>query len=73
MLASTSRTVLHQTLIAIMGQRATKCANRGGEAKDDDEVFNDVDFPINPGTGAAAYPELAAVCRVRKNALKLGS
>ena len=65
MLASTSRTVLHQTLIAIMGQRATKCANRGGEAEDD-EVFNDVDFPINPGTGAAAYPELADVCRVRK-------
>ena len=39
--------------------RAAKCVDRGGE--DNDEVFSDVDFPINTGTGAAANPELAAV------------
>ena len=36
-----------------------KGVDRGGE--DHDEVFSDVDFPINTGTGAAANPELAAV------------
>ena len=59
MLASTGRTVLCQTLIAIMRQRAAKRVDRGGE--DNDVVFSDVDFPINTGTGAAANPELAAV------------
>ena len=39
--------------------RAAKRVDHGGE--DDDEVFSDVDVPINPGTGAAASPELAAV------------
>ena len=39
--------------------RAAKHVDRGVE--ENDEVFSDVDFPINPGTGAAAHPELAAV------------
>ena len=39
--------------------RAAKRVDRGGE--DNDEVFSNVDFPINTGTGAAANPELAAV------------
>ena len=39
--------------------RAAKRVDHGGE--DNDEVFSDVDFPINTGTGAAANPELAAV------------
>ena len=62
MLASTGRTVLCQTLIlviAIMRQRAAKRVDRCVEENDD--VFSDVDFPINTGTGAAAHPELAAV------------
>ena len=57
MLASTCRTVLCQTLIAIMSQCALPNASA---SQDDDEVFSDVDFPINPGTGAEANPELAA-------------
>ena len=36
-----------------------KCVDCSGE--DNGEVFSDVDFPINTGTGAAANPELAAV------------
>ena len=39
--------------------RAAKRVDRGVE--ENDEVFSDVDFPINTGTGAAAHPELAAV------------
>ena len=39
--------------------RAAKHVDRGVE--ENDEVFSDVDFPINTGTGAAAHPELAAV------------
>ena len=39
--------------------RAAKRVDRGLE--ENDEVFSDVDFPINTGTGAAAHPELAAV------------
>ena len=30
-------------------------------AEENDEVFTDVDFPFNTGTGDAAHPELAAV------------
>ena len=37
---------------------AAKRVDRGVE--ENDEVFSDVDFPINTGTGAAAHPELAA-------------
>ena len=62
MLASTGRTVLFQTLIlviTIMRRRTAKRVDRGVE--ENDEVFSDVDFPINSGTGAAAHPELAAV------------
>ena len=60
MLASTGRTVLDQTLIGITETaRAAKRVNRGGE--DIDEVFSNVDFPINTGTGAAANPERAVV------------
>ena len=62
MLGSTGRTVLCQTLIlviAIMRKRAAKCIDRGVE--ENDEVFSDVDFPINTGTRAAAHPDLAAV------------
>ena len=39
--------------------RAAKRVDRGVEKND--EVFSDVDFPINIGIGAAAHPELAAV------------
>ena len=39
--------------------RAAKRVDRAVE--ENDEVFSDVDFPINTGTGAAAHPELAAV------------
>ena len=39
--------------------RAAKHVDRGVE--ENDEVFSDVDFPINTGTGATAHPELAAV------------
>ena len=40
--------------------RAAKRVDRGiGE---NDEVFSDVDFPINTGTGAAAHLELASRC-----------
>ena len=39
--------------------RAAKRVDRGVE--ENDEVFSDIDIPINTGTGAAAYPELAAV------------
>ena len=39
--------------------RAAKHVDRGVE--ENDEVFSYVAFPINTGTGAAAYPELAAV------------
>ena len=38
--------------------RAAKRVDRGVE--ENDEVFSDVDFPINTGTGAAAHPELTA-------------
>ena len=38
---------------------AAKRVDRGVE--ENDEVFSDVDFPINTGTGAAAHPELTAV------------
>ena len=38
---------------------AAKRVDHGVE--ENDEVFSDVDFPINTGTGAAAHPELAAV------------
>ena len=62
-LASTARTVLCQTLITSDSDhetaRAAKRVDRGAE--ENDEVFSDVDFPINTGTGAAAHPELAAV------------
>ena len=39
--------------------RAAKRVDRGGA--DNDEVFSDVDFLLNTGTGAAGNPELAAV------------
>ena len=39
--------------------RAGKRADRGCE--DNDEVFSDVDFPTNTGTGSAVKPELATV------------
>ena len=39
--------------------RAAKRVDRG--VQENDEVFSDVDFPINTWTGAAAHSELAAV------------
>ena len=39
---------------------AAKRVDRGAE--ENDEVFSDVDFPINTGIGAAAHPELASRC-----------
>ena len=39
--------------------RAAKHVDHG--VVENDEVFSYVDFPVNTGTGAAAYPELAAV------------
>ena len=39
--------------------RTAKRVDRG--VKEHDEVFSDVDFPFNIGTGAPVHPELAAV------------